>query len=226
MKHAAVLLGSILLIVCCAGAQVNSSDSLATAAPLIDASANALALESSLPSKPAANAAVALPDEPAAPPQGVYTVRENFSWQAYLGFTFVRFYEIPGTTQNKSGFNYSMVFYFKNWIGADGEFVSTFGSQMGTSSHLLLGMGGPRVRWSAPRDIELWAHGLVGAADFTPQTAYGKQGALGWEAGAGIDINAHHRHLAYRAAADLVGTRFFGTYQYSPKISAGVVYKF
>lgn len=227
MKRAVVLFGNILLFAWCAGAQVGSSDSLVVATPAMEAPASALALAASLPSKPVANiAAASLSGKPADPPQGVYGVRENYSWQAYLGYTYVRFYEVPGITLNKSGFNYSLVCYLKNWIGADGEFVATFGSQSGTSSHLLLGMGGARFRWVASRGLEFWAHGLAGAADFTPQTPYGGQSALGYEAGGGIDINTRHRRWTYRVAADMVGTRFFGTYQYSPKISAGLVFKF
>ena len=227
MRHVVVLLGTILLFTWCAGAQAISGDSVAVASPASGEPANAQPVAATSLSESAANvAATSLASKPADPPQGVYGVREVFDWQAYLGYTYVRFYEVPGTTQNKNGFNYSMVYFFKKWIGADGEFVSTFGSQTGTSSHLLLGMGGGRFRWSAPRDIELWAHGLAGASDFTPQTPYGGQTSLGYEVGAGIDINAHHRRLAYRVSVDMVGTRYFGTYQYSPKASAGVVFKF
>jgi hypothetical protein len=202
-------------------------DSLALANPTVEAPASAPASATSLPGEPVANlGATSLSSKPADPPQTVYGVHENYSWQAYLGYTYLRFYEVPGTTQNKNGFNYSMVYFINKWIGADGEFVATFGSQSGTSSHLLLGMGGGRVRWAAPRGLELWAHGLAGESHFTPQTPYGGQSAMGFEAGAGVDINAHHRRLAYRVSGDMVGTRYFNTYQYSPKISVGVVFKF
>ena len=52
------------------------------------------------------------------------------------------------------------------------------------------------------------------------------QAAFAYEAGGGIDINAHHQKWAYRFAGDMVGTRFFSTNRFSPKISAGIVYKF
>ncbi len=37
-----------------------------------------------------------------------------------------------------------------------------------------------------------------------------------------IHFAFHHSRVAYRIAADLVVTRFFGTYQYSPKCPPGL----
>jgi len=158
---------------------------------------------------------------------GVQGVFPNYDWQAYLGYTFVRFYAAPGITANRNGFNYSMQYFYKaGWFGGDGEFAATFGSFNNYSSKFLMGMGGPRVRWSGPRGVELWAHGLVGQTHFSPRFPYGNQDAFGYEIGGGVDIDTHHRRLAYRFQADMVGTLFYNTYQYSPKISAGLVYKF
>jgi hypothetical protein len=50
--------------------------------------------------------------------------------------------------------------------------------------------------------------------------------AFSLELGGGVDLMPRHRRLGYRLQADMVATRFFGTYQYSPKISAGIVFKF
>jgi len=169
------------------------------------------------------------PASPAEPPQIVYGVKPNYDFQAYLGYTFLRFYQVPGTQVNTNGFNYSIIYYpdyFKGWVGADGEFVLTFGSQFNERARFLLGMGGVRLRWAAPRNIELWAHGLVGGSHYVPQTSYGSQGAFGYELGGGVDINSHNSRIAYRIGADVVGTLYFNTYQFSPKFSAGVVYKF
>jgi hypothetical protein len=82
------------------------------------------------------------------------------------------------------------------------------------------------VRWSAPRGLELWAHGLVGASHYTPQTAYGNQGAFAYEVGGGLDVTGHHRRFAYRFEANMIGTKYFNTYQVSPMGAAGVVFKF
>lgn len=166
---------------------------------------------------------------PAEPPQVVYGVKPNYDFQAYLGYTFLRFYEVPGTKINTNGFNYSIVYYpdrFHGWLGADGEFVLTFGSQFNEKARFLLGMGGARVRWAAPRNIEVWGHALLGGSHYVPQTSYGSQSAFGYELGGGVDINTHNSRWAYRVSGDVVGTRYFNTYQFSPKISAGIVYKF
>jgi len=161
-----------------------------------------------------------------APPQVVQNVFQQYNWQAYVGYTYVRFFQTPDVSLNTNGFNFGIVYYMKSWVGADGEFVATFGSQYGDTAKFLLGMGGLRFRWSAPRGLELWAHGLVGGSHYLPQTANGGQGALAYELGGGVDINAHHQRWAYRIAIDAVGTQYFNTYQFSPKASAGIVFKF
>ena len=69
-------------------------------------------------------------------------------------------------------------------------------------------------------------HALVGLAHFVPLTPYGSDNALAIEAGGGLDIAPKNGRLAYRVEGDVIGTYFFGTYQYSPKISVGLVYKF
>lgn len=161
------------------------------------------------------------------PPQGVYGVRPVFNFEAYAGYTWFRFYEVPGTEVNMNGLNFSLQYYLKPWIGADGEFVLTLGNQYPYQARFLLGLGGVRVR-VAPlrRNIFLWAHALAGGTHFTPQTAYGKQGAFAYEVGLGADINLYHARYAIRGGADMIGTEYFGTYQLSPKISAGFVYRF
>jgi hypothetical protein len=67
---------------------------------------------------------------------------------------------------------------------------------------------------------------LIGSAHFTPKTPYGGESALAYKAGGGIDFSFRHSRLAYRVSVDVIGTRFFGTYQYSPQTSAGIVLRF
>lgn len=163
----------------------------------------------------------------AEPAQDVYGVRPIYPFEAYFGYTFLRFYEVPGTTVNTNGFNYSIQYYPKTWVGADGEFVLGLGNQYPFQARFLLGLGGVRVRTTRFRqNVELWAHVLAGATHFTPQTAYGKQGAFAYELGVGGDINLSRVRYAIRVSGDMVGTRYFGTGQLSPKISAGFVYRF
>jgi hypothetical protein len=215
MKHVAFLLATVLACACGASAQVAPVNALLFGAP--EPAAFAMAM-------PAASAG---PSPMPAEPQGVYGVFRDFNFQAYAGFTYVRFYELPNTTGNLDGFNFSVVYYpHTGRLGLDGEFAAVFAPQNGVNTTLVLGMGGGRFRLTGDRGLVPWVHALVGGAHFTPQTPYGGESAFAFEAGGGIDLDRHNRRLGYRLQADLVGTYFFGTYQYNPKISVGIVYKF
>ena len=220
---------------------LNSPADPAPAQPIAAESPSAEALPAALSASPeptpaaaisaarSAARAEALPAAPsAAPPQGdVHGVYQTYSFQIYGGYTFMRFYEAPHVTQTQNGFNFGGVYYYRSgFVGADGEMLAMFGSALGFKSRLAFGGGGPRIRWSGPRGVEVWGHGLVGGAHLTPKTAFGSMGAFAYEIGGGVDVNAGHRRLAYRAEADMVGTRFFGTFQYSPKVSVGIAYRF
>jgi hypothetical protein len=241
MKRFAFLLAIVLLGAFNASAQQNSQNSPLFVSPFGEADSQPASASPAAPPFALASALHAIPEfepnaatpvaapEPAEPPQVVYGVKPTYDFQAYLGYTFLRFYEVPGTQINLNGFNYSIVYYpdrFKGWIAADGEFVAAFGSQFNEKARFLLGMGGARFRWSLPRNIEFWAHGLLGGTHYVPQTSYGTQSALAYELGGGVDINSRNSRWSYRIGADVVGTRYFSTYQFSPKVSAGIVYKF
>lgn len=238
MRHIAIVFALVAFMAVNASAQTSISNSqllpnsyFAVSTPM-DAPAGGTTLMAS-PFAAPANAPAALPSStplsllPAtpAPPQDVASVFETYDWEAYLGYTFYRFYELPHITQNMNGFDYGMVYYFNNWFGAEGQFSATHGNQSGFSSWFVAGYGGPRFRWSARRGIEVWAHALIGYSHFTPQTAGGPQHALAYEFGGGADLPFKPR-WAIRLAADAVGTRYFSTYQFSPKASAGLVFRF
>ena len=169
--------------------------------------------------------AAAADPNPPEPPQGVYGVFPKFDWEASAGYTFLRFYEAPRTTPNTNGAYGSVVYYVKDWIGAEGEVNAAFGTLSGSTSHFVLPGGGVRLRWPMSGGIEIWGHALAGVSNLSPETPYGKSTTFAYEAGAGIEIRTHRR-WAYRIEGDAVGTFFFNTYQVSPKVSAGVVYKF
>jgi hypothetical protein len=86
-------------------------------------------------------------------------------------------------------------------------------------------LGGARYRVEGPPGLEFWIHGLVGAAQFLPQTEYGSKDAFAYAVGGGVDFTRRNRRLGYRVQVDLLGTRFFGTHQYNPEVSIGIVYK-
>lgn len=235
MKRIAFLFGAVLLLSAIAQAQESADNSSAltpaattTATPSAPslfavATATPFTTTSGAGAADSSGAGSASSDQQPT----VYGVFQSFNWQASAGYTFYRFYIVPHTIENMNGLNLGLVYYPKGlWVGAEGEFTGEWGSLIGDTSKFVKGMGGARFRWSGPRGLEVWGHGLVGGANFLPQTAYGNQGAFAYEVGGGIDINVHQRKFAYRAGADMVGTRFFGTYQYSPQVSISFVYKF
>ncbi len=239
MKQTVFLCAAILLIAAGANAQAVSENPLpltpvaATAASGAATDTNPLSAAETAPTPMAANALDAAGgSDPSTKssdqePPSVLGVFKTYNWQATAGYTFFRFYVVPHVETDMNGINLGIVYYPKGkWIGADGEFIGTWGSILGDTSKYVQAMGGPRFRWAAPRGLEVWGHGLVGGAHFLPQTPFGSQGAFAYEVGGGVDLNIHQRRIAYRASANMVGTRFFSTYQYSPNVSVGIVFKF
>lgn len=227
MRHLISLLGILVLFALGTSAQVTPANGVLLT-PSSETSVTAAATVNPAPAFNFSNVSLApvpAAAEPAAP-QNVVGVFEENPWQISGGYTFFRFYEVPSITLSMNGFYLSGAYYFKNWFAAEGDLMATFASQSGFGAHYVFASGGPRFRWSGPRGLELWGHALVGHSHFVPQTPFGDQGAFTYEAGGGLDINIHQRRLAYRAEADMVGSHFFHTYQYSPRVSIGVVFKF
>ena len=222
MKFFGFLLAGVLLAGSSATAQSVTSSSL-----LMSSTTNPIyALDSSSPQPVSFHMPASAPLPAPRPQNGPIGVYEQLPFQAYLGYTFMRFYEAPHMIKTLNGFDSSVSYYFTNRFGADGELFGAFGSQGGSAARLAFGGGGLRARWAVPRGLELWAHGLAGRTHFVPQTAFGPQGAFAYEIGIGVDATGHRQRLAYRLQVDMVGSKFFGTYQLSPKASIGIVYKF
>src|SRR5271163_746516 len=242
MRYFSILLGLVLLLSLSAGAQSAASNSgllpasyfavpatpdLAVNAPTISLTPFSAAPVNTPPGglAPSTPLSLSLMPAPAAPPQDVTSVFENYAWQLYGGYTFLHFYELPGITSSMNGFNFSVVYYWKDWFGVDGEFAATHATQDNVSSWFLFGGGGPRFRWSARKGIEVWAHALVGGSHFTPQTPAGSQQAFAYELGGGVDLPFKPR-WAIRLGADALNTSYFNTHQYSPVAHAGLVFRF
>jgi hypothetical protein len=238
MKLSLFLFVTLLLMVFSTPAQTNFAQSVSFAPPNFGANLNSAAAlpvnSSSSPAQPAFAAsepfasafAPPAPLPAAAEPQAVQGVFEKYSYDVYGGYTFFRLYEVPGVETNMNGVNGSFVYWYRDRIGPDAEVFATYGSQPGQNSWLVFYGLGPRVRWIKPKGIDLWVHALAGGIYMTPQTPYGGQSAFAGVFGGGVDLNGHHRHMAIRIAVDGVATHFFGTFQFSPKFSAGIVYKF
>jgi hypothetical protein len=236
MKYISVLAGGLWFLALTAGAQTNFGNSVTLAAPSfmtaspspgVAAASSPISFSSPAPltATPSFSFPTPIPP-PEPPPQGVQGVFEKYSYDVYVGYTFFRFYEVPGLRSNMNGVNGSAVYWYRDWVGADGEVFAVYGSQPGQNSWLAFFGVGPRFRYVGPKGIDVWAHALIGGMFITPETPYGGQGAIAGVVGAGVDLNGHHRHMALRLAVDGVASHFFQTYQVSPKVSAGIVYKF
>jgi hypothetical protein len=241
MRYFAFLFGLVLLLSISSAAQTTISNSgllpssyyAVSAATDAPASSPSIALTpfsitppaTAPPGALAPSTPLSLSLAPAAPPQDVTSVFQTYAWQVYGGYTFLRFYELPHITQNMNGFNLNVVYYWKDWLGADGEFAATHATQDNVSSWFLFGGGGPRFRWSAKKGIEVWAHALAGYSHFTPQTPAGLQHAFAYELGGGVDLPFKER-WSIRLGADAMCSRYFNTHQYSPVVHAGVVFRF
>lgn len=221
MRKSVLLMGAILVVALGAGAQANSEGATLLASAMPPALAAA-----AMPAADAFGSAATSRRDRQQP--GVFSVFERYSWQASVGYTFFRFYEVPSFTQEMNGINLSLVYYRNGGaLGADAEMVAAQGGQqLGTTTKFASGMGGLRYRFGFTRKVEWWVHGMAGVSHFLPQTAWGGQTAFAYAAGGGIDFNVHRHRIAYRISGDMIGTRFFGTYQYSPKVSAGIVFRF
>jgi hypothetical protein len=221
MKLAGVLATLLLFSVSGARAQSVSQGSYL----LLPPAPNFFAAASPVPAALALSARPAPAPAPAPAPQSVQGVFPEQYWQVYAGFTYMRFYEVPGTVVNTAGFQGSMAYYFKDWLAAEGEVSGGTGTEPGRTDNFVFSGAGLRARYVPSRAYSVWLHGDGGVAYFAPKVPYGGPTAFAYQLGAGLDLNVN-RHLGYRAEADFVGSFLFGTYQLSPRIAAGVVYTF
>jgi hypothetical protein len=244
MRQAPLLLGAIMILALNVQAQVNPNYSLPevslvqdAATPAVSPSVPGTALFASATTSIADEAPTFAGADPGAvssgnaerqevSPVGVF---QNYILQFYGDYSFFRFYVAskPSLTENMNGLDFGIVYYpGPTWIGVETQFAAEFGSLLAHDSKYGMALGGARFRSSAPRQAQVWGHALVGYTKFIPQTALGGQNAFVFEVGGGVDIGSHRSRIAIRVEGDLVGTRYFSTYQYGPRIAAGLVYNY
>jgi hypothetical protein len=248
MRQAALVCGAvfaILMVSCAASAQTvanapatfsltaSSTDNPTIAGPLVAELGVVPAVPSfalASPADPAAPMPAFQKDAPPSgsgadtPPVGVFGVFPSYKWQVYVGYTFIRFYVVPGVENNTNGLDFSVAYYFRDRVAVDGELAVSGGTYTGQGSQFFIGMGGLRYRHPVGESA-VWIHGLGGEAHFSPQTPYGSEDGFGYELGGGMDVSPRRLRVSVRLEADMVGTHLYGTYQYSPKISFGLVFK-
>src|SRR5690348_699373 len=169
MKHAAFLVGAILLFLTTSFAQDNSvtwisfapSDSDQAFPRFTSAAVEPLALASVTPFRmqllavPSLSSDLSSDSEPAAQRPNVYSVFETYKWQLYGGYAFYRFYAFPHQTETMNGVNVALSFYpTANWFGAEADIFGELGSFQHRSSKFASYLGGARARRRVgPRNV-------------------------------------------------------------------------
>jgi hypothetical protein len=159
---------------------------------------------------------------------------EDDPWQLAVGYQYNRD-NLLGSPFNTHGLNFSLARYFGRWFGVEAQLgVGFLGNTGQTTTPPNLGAkslfvgAGPRLTYRNRSRFEPWVHVVVGMEHFRfNQTAglLGSNNALAGNAGGGVDIYLKP-HIALRAEADAVGSRFFSTNQRSFQIVGGLVLGF
>lgn len=161
--------------------------------------------------------------------------RSDFTpWQLAIGYQYNRI-NLVGIPFNTNGANVTITRFFGRWFGLDAQAGAGFFGNTGTSTtppdlgvHSLFVGGGPRLAYRNHSRIEPWIHAVVGLEDFRfTQTSgvLGSNHALGGAGGGGMDYIIGP-HLALRAEADVMQTRFFSAYQRHFQGVGGLVFNF
>jgi hypothetical protein len=136
---------------------------------------------------------------------------------------------ITTSTINANGFEGTAVFKPSHVFGLAGDVTDEFGSTNGANVHLQTYMLGPQISLPGKKMVP-FAHVLLGLGHESiggnntvpPDSA----NAIAWAAGGGLDVKMTH-FISIRAVQfDYMGTRFFGSQDSRPRISAGVVLHF
>jgi hypothetical protein len=159
---------------------------------------------------------------------------EEEPWQIGMGYQYNRD-NLVGTPFNTHGINISLTRYFKGWFGVEAQLGSGLVGSTGQTTNppnsdvksLFFGAG-PRVTYVNRSRFEPWAHVLIGLEHyrFVQNGGFlGSNTALAYPVGGGVDTYLAP-HLAFRAEADFVGSRFFSVNQRSFQLIGGFVLSF
>jgi len=174
--------------------------------------------------EPASPAAPAEPLPAAPEPKFVYGGRDDFRWQLALGISLVRFRSSQFYATGV-GTNTSVTYFTNAWLGVEGSLNTAFAPTIYVNEHVKYFSygGGPKIAWRA-RQLEPWAHVILGGAHVLPKTTFGKNG-FEVEVGGGVDYRIFP-HLSARLEADWVKTRLFAQWQNSAQANLDIVLHF
>src|SRR6266852_21261 len=168
--------------------------------------------------------------EAAAPAPASLYPSERYPWQLGMGFQY-QHYKALGFTFHDLGFNTGMTRFVNNWFGAELNAAMGYGRTGGSPSFVAKSLfvgGGPHVAVHNGSKMEPWGHVLVGWERFRfteYNSGIGKNSALGFMAGGGVDYKVRTRFY-FRVQADYIGTHFQSAMQKNYSGGAGLVFNF
>jgi opacity protein-like surface antigen len=163
---------------------------------------------------------------PAAPtPKYVYGSRDDFRWELALGIALVRF-RSPFYYATAIGTNTSLTYYTNQWLGVEGNVNTGFAPTIYQNEHVkYVSYGaGPKVAWRG-RQLEPWAHGVIGGIHILPKTADNSENGFALQVGGGADYRIYP-HLSVRLELDWVKSHVFGIWENSAQANADIVLHF
>jgi hypothetical protein len=179
--------------------------------------------------------ALALPmelAEPAAPepspkpsPRFIYSDRDDYRWQLFLGVSFERF-RSSVYSASAVGTDTSLTYFLNDWLGVEGGVATFFAPAILHTEHVKLanyGVG-PRITWRRPR-WEPWFHGIFGGTHALPHTGLSSSNGVALQLGGGADYRLAPR-LSLRLELDYVRTRLFEQWQNNGVGDLGLVFHF
>lgn len=173
----------------------------------------------------------AAPSPAAASPQ--YFGPETTQWQLAVGYQYNNI-KLGSSRFHTNGFNTSIVRFFGNSFGLEGQVGAGFGNTGTATSPTNLDVksvfvgGGPHLAYRGESHLEPWVHAIFGLEHFRfTQTAgqLGSNNAFAYTLGGGLDFN-FNGFVGVRAEGDYLGTRFFGTTQSNYQVVGGLVFNF
>jgi len=158
-------------------------------------------------------------------PRFIYSDRDDYRWQLFVGVSFERF-RSSIYSASAAGTDTSITYFLNDWLGVEGNVATYFAPTILAGYHVKLVNygGGARVTWRRPR-WEPWFHGIVGGTHALPQTADESQNGFQFQLGGGADYRLAPR-LSVRGEVDYVRTHLFGQWQNNGQADLGIVLHF
>src|SRR5258708_33898224 len=140
--------------------------------------------------------------------------------EVFGGYSYMRFRPSPDV--NLNGWEASVQYKFRDWIGGVADFDGHYGSQFGVGESVHSYMVGPQA--SLPSRVSPIAHGLLGWTHCSAAAC--GYSAFSMVIGGGMDYQVNERFSWRIIQGDYLLTKFFSDTQNNGRISTGLIYRF